>query len=93
MKVSGAQITAARNLLKITQEELGKDSGVSEQTIKRFEADHTVPQRATLAKILTALERRGIEFTNGDGAGVRINYAKAAEFVRRSMQPRNETDR
>ena len=27
------------------------------------------------------------------GAGVRINYAKAAEFVRLSSQPRKETDR
>lgn len=26
------------------------------------------------------------EFTNGDGAGVRINYAKAAEFARQSRQ-------
>jgi hypothetical protein len=25
---------------------------------------------------------RAIKFTNGDGAGVRINYAKAAEFAR-----------
>ncbi len=92
MKVSGAQITAARNLLKITQEELAVDSGVSEQTVKRFEADHTLPQRATLAKILSALERRGIEFTNGTGIGVRLNFEKAAEFARTAGLARKQAD-
>lgn len=89
MKISGAQITAARNLLKITQEELASGAGVSEETVRRFEADHTLPQRATLAKIMSELERRGIEFTNGgyrgspgDGIGVRLSLEKAASFAR-----------
>ena len=97
MKVSGAQITAARNLLRITQEELAAGSGVSEETVRRFEADHTLPQRATLAKILSELERRGIEFTNGgyrgspgDGIGVRLNLDKAASFARLPGQARRE---
>ena len=29
----------------------------------------------------TPFERRGIEFTNGEGIGVRLNFAKAAERV------------
>ena len=85
MKISGAQITAARNLLRITQAELAKACGVAERTIKSFEADHSVPLRSTLDKIQSELERRGIEFTNGDsppskshGMGVRINFDKAA---------------
>lgn len=92
MKISGAQITAARNLLRITQVELAQASGVAEGTVKSFEADHRVPLRSTLDKIVTELERRGIEFTNGDGAGVRINYAKAAEYARTAGQGRKPAD-
>ena len=90
MKITGAQITAARNLLKITQAELGEASGVSERTVKRFEADETVPQRAIMDKILTELERRGIEFTNGTGIGVRLNFEKAAAFAKAAPQSGNE---
>lgn len=93
MKISGAQVTAARNLLKITQAELAAASGVAEGTLKSFEADHTVPQRATLAKILGELERRGIEFTNGTGIGIRLNFEKAAEFARATAQARSEGKR
>lgn len=93
MKISGAQITAARNLLKITQEELAAGSGVSEETVRRFEADQTLPQRATLTKILSELERRGIEFTNGTGIGVRLNFEKAALYSRSVAVSRNESGR
>lgn len=82
MKISGAHVSAARDLLKITQEELAVLTGVSRLTILRFEAGEGEPQRANLEKIQTELERRGIEFTNGDGIGVRLNFAKAAEFAR-----------
>ena len=93
MKITGAQITAARNLLRITQAELGEASGVSERTVKRFEADETVPQRAILDKILTELERRGIEFTNGTGIGVRLHFEKAAAFARTNPSPGKESSR
>lgn len=93
MKISGAQITAARNLLRITQAELAEASGVGEQTIKRFEADKTLPQRSSLDKILSELERRGIEFTNGTGIGVRLNFEKAAEYSRTTAQMRPASDR
>ena len=82
MKITGAQITAARNLLKITQEELAQASGVAEHTLYRFETDKTFPHQRTLSKVLAELERRGIEFTNGTGIGVRLNFEKAAEFAR-----------
>ena len=51
------------------------------------------PQRANLEKIQAELERRGIEFTNGDGIGVRLNFQKAAEFARLSAQAPNSSDR
>lgn len=95
MKLSGSQVTAARGLLKITQAELATAAGVAEITIFRFEAGQAEPQRANLEKIRAELERRGIEFTNGDsppstgnGIGVRLNYDKASEFARGDAQPR-----
>lgn len=82
MKISGAQIKAARDLLKITQPELAEATGVAERTIRRFETDEDIPKPANLEKILSELERRGIEFTNGSGMGVRLNFEKAAQYSR-----------
>jgi transcriptional regulator with XRE-family HTH domain len=91
MKISGAQVKAARELLKITQPELAKASDVSERTLRTFETDEDIPKPGTLDKIVGELQRRGIEFTNGTGIGVRLNFEKAAEFARMT-QPRKESD-
>lgn len=93
MKVSGAQVAAARNLLRITQEELAEAADVSYRTVLRFEAGQAEPQAASLQKILAALERRGIEFTNGTGMGVRLNYQKAAEFANSTAPALKESER
>lgn len=89
MKISGSQVAAARELLKITQGELAKSVELSLTTISNFETGKAEPYRASLERIRAELERRGIEFTNGDsppstgdGIGVRLNYAKAAECAR-----------
>lgn len=93
MKISGSQITAARGLLKITQAELAAAAGLAEMTIFRFENGQADPHRASLEKIVNELERRGIEFTNGTGMGVRINFEKAAGYARTSGQGLKEADR
>jgi DNA-binding XRE family transcriptional regulator len=93
MKITGAQITAARGLLKITQAELAAAAGLAEMTVFRFEAGQAEPYRSSLDKIVSELERRGIEFTNGTGIGVRLNYAKAAEYARTAGQEWKEPDR
>lgn len=46
--------------------------------MRRFETDEGLVDAANLDKILAELERRGIEFTNGTGIGVRLNFEKAA---------------
>lgn len=89
MKFSGRQVAAARELLGLSQTELATATGVARRTIIRFETGEADLKPATLQLIETELQQRGIEFTNGDGAGVRINYAKAAEFARLSAQSRN----
>ena len=93
MKFSGKQVTAARNLLGITQGELAAAAGVDLSTVSRFEAGKADPHRASLDKIEAELDRRGIEFTNGTGIGVRLVYEKAAEYACLLAQSRNGAER
>lgn len=86
MKISGRQVTAARGLLGITQAELAQAAGLSMDTVFSFEAGQTNPYPRSLEKIVAELERRGIEFTNGTGTGVRLDHAKAAEYARTVAQ-------
>lgn len=92
MKISGRQVMAARNLLGLTQDELATAASVDRTTVLRFETGQIEPQRASLKKIQDELERRGIEFTNGTGIGVRINFEKAAEYAQSTASTRKETD-
>lgn len=93
MKISGKQISAARDLLGITQVELAKAAGVGESTVLSFETGKLQPHQSNREKIQAELERRGIEFTNGDGIGVRLNNAKAAAYARTAGLADNESDR
>lgn len=99
MKLAGSQILAARDLLGITQSELAAAAGVSDKTIQNFEAGKSDPYPATLEKIRAELERRGIEFTNGNhppssghGFGVRLNLDKAAVFARTTVEGKKAAD-
>jgi transcriptional regulator with XRE-family HTH domain len=74
--LTGAQIRAARSLIKWTAEDLARRSSVSLRTIRRAElADQvtslTAPNDSALR---AALEAGGIEFIdeNGGGPGVRL---------------------
>lgn len=86
MKLRGRQVTAARDLLGITQAELAAAAGLATQTIFNFEAGKTEPQAGNLKKIQVELERRGIEFSNSDGMGVRLVFAKAEQAARERME-------
>ena len=78
-KVSIPQIKAARALLSWTQDDLAARSGVSQPTIKRLEAEggELGGRAETGEKIRRALEKAGIEFTNGHSPGVRLRGKKA----------------
>jgi transcriptional regulator with XRE-family HTH domain len=73
-KVTGAQIRAARALLKLSQRELSRLSRVSSLTIVRIEAsDGPATRRAGLvAAIVAALSRQGIEFVSAKGIGIGV---------------------
>ena len=78
--VTGAQIRAARALLRLSQKELSRRSRVSNLTIVRMEAtDGPVARRAALvASIVAVLSREGIEFLSSSrlGVGVRLRVRK-----------------
>jgi transcriptional regulator with XRE-family HTH domain len=73
-KVSVRQIKAARALVGWSQEELAAMAGVSIPTVKRLEAADGMlgGREETGIKLCKALERAGVEFTNGDQPGVRV---------------------
>lgn len=81
--ITGSQIRSARHGLKISIDDLSNLSSVSARTIKRMEADSSVPN-STVANILAiqaALESAGIEFigTPDDGPGIRIHTNTAKD--------------
>jgi transcriptional regulator with XRE-family HTH domain len=73
---TGAQLRAARAIVKWTRTELAKSSGVSEQTIKRLESvsGPMVANTRTVAALRQTLEAQGVIFIPGNGGppGVRF---------------------
>ena len=83
--ITGAQIRAARALLKWSGRELAERSGVSYPALQRAEADNAMPNMHSrnLAAIKSALEDAGISFFDGPysgdgGPGARISAAISA---------------
>ena len=76
MKISSAQLRAARALLRWSAVELAQASKVGVATIRRVEVmEGDIPvTSANEAAIRRALEAAGVEFIdeNGGGAGVRL---------------------
>jgi transcriptional regulator with XRE-family HTH domain len=71
--VTPAQCRAARGLIDWSQQQLAEAAGVGIVTVRQFEAGKGQPRRATLAVIEKALEKAGVEFTNGVQPGVRLS--------------------
>lgn len=77
------QISAARVLLGITQQELAVAASISIGTVKRIEAarEELAGNSQTVARIQSALERAGIIFIDQDrssGPGVRLRMPLAS---------------
>jgi ribosome-binding protein aMBF1 (putative translation factor) len=74
--LTGAQIRAARALVRWSAEDLARESAVSVATIRRAElADRATPMTtANELSVRRALESAGVEFIpdNGGGPGVRL---------------------
>lgn len=72
-----AQLRAARHLANLSQVDIAEATGLSLPTIKRAESERVVSVSAeAVAAIVKALEKAGVEFTNGDRPGVRLRKGK-----------------
>ena len=78
-KVRADRLTlkAARVRLEMDQADLAKAAGLTQTTVSDFELGKTRPHESTRAMIQSALESRGIVFTNGDMPGFYFNKEKA----------------
>ena len=65
MKISLAQLRAARAMLAWTSADLGRRARVHRHTVRKLECGKASPQRGTLSRIVAALEAGGVEFTGG----------------------------
>ena len=71
MVVTPGQVRAARGFVNWSARDLADAGGIGLSTVQRFEGGGTVTA-ANLSAIRTALERAGVEFTNGGQPGVRM---------------------
>jgi hypothetical protein len=81
--ITGAQIRAARALLRWRVVDLAEKAGLSFAALQRAEATDEIPRMQTrnLAAIKTAFENAGVVFLDGDysgrgGPGVRLREPK-----------------
>jgi transcriptional regulator with XRE-family HTH domain len=79
--INGRQLRAARVLLDWEQTELAKKARVAIGTIRRMESFHDAVRchADTLAKVMGALERAGIEFLNDERPGLRLRAVLAPQ--------------
>jgi hypothetical protein len=78
--LSGAQIRAARALLRWSAEALARQAFLGLNTIKRAEAKDGITSltAANELAIRRAFQAAGVEFTNGDQPGLRLTRTAAA---------------
>jgi transcriptional regulator with XRE-family HTH domain len=81
MELTAAQCRAARSLIGWSQQELATASKVAKPTIANFEAGKSTPYERTANDLVAALERAGVEFTNGTEPGVKIRRFRVGDFV------------
>lgn len=81
--VSAPQLRAARALLNWSRGDLSRESGISEQTIHRFENGSHGTAKTSLQKIVKVLETAGVQFLEGNGVKFKINNIEVFEGPQR----------
>ena len=81
LSITSELIRAARALVRWSQGDLARASGVSLPTIKRLEAIPGIlaAHSSTVAALRRALESAGIEFTDGNSPGLRLRVERGAK--------------
>ena len=74
MPVTSAQVRMARAALNWSVRDLAEAARIHRNTVTNIETGRYAGDAATLAAIVSALKRAGVEFIdeNGGGAGVRL---------------------
>jgi len=74
MPVTSAQVRMARAALNWSVRDLAKAAQIHRNTVTNIETGRYAGDAATLAAIVSALKRAGVEFIdeNGGGPGVRL---------------------
>ncbi len=70
--MTSAQIRAGRALVNWTVRKLAEKAGIHRNTVTNIETERSSADDATLDAIRRALEKAGVEFTNGKRPGVRL---------------------
>lgn len=70
--MTSAQIRAGRALVNWTVRKLAEKAGIHRNTVTNIETARSLGDDATLDAIRQALEKAGVEFTNGKRPGVRL---------------------
>jgi predicted transcriptional regulator len=73
--MNATQCRMAGAALRLGVRDLAKMATVATGTITRLEAGETLQPR-TIEAVQRALEKAGVEFTNGDAPGVRLQKKK-----------------
>lgn len=77
--MSPEQCRAARAWLGLSQDDLANGAGVSNSTVRDFEAGRRAPIPATLAAMKAVLEKRGIAFVGGESKPLGITFQANAK--------------
>jgi transcriptional regulator with XRE-family HTH domain len=77
-EITGAQIRAARALVRWTAADLANSASVGISTIRRAEAEDGLPSITAANLNRIALETAGIEFLPGNGGGVGVRFKNPA---------------
>jgi hypothetical protein len=75
--VTPVQCREGRTLIRLSQAEFARVAGVPRGALSDFEFSSLKPKPFHLAAIRAALEVAGVEFTNGEGPGVRMRKGGA----------------
>ncbi|MDX3925945.1 MAG: transcriptional regulator [Shinella sp.] len=86
-EITGAQIRAARALIRWSAKDLALAASVGVATVSRAEVEDGRPTitAANLKALQTALEKAGIEFIRENGGGVGVRFSKPTAAAR--LQP------
>jgi transcriptional regulator with XRE-family HTH domain len=74
--ITGRQIRAGRSLLDWKADDLAAKTGLTRTTVSNIEAGTVQPQEKSLASILAAFDKHGVEFTDDEGVKIRKQQIK-----------------